>query len=60
MVVVWKVELAEMFNDVALKLVPVAEVNVKLAKKALVDVTDVPVAVVKPKAPDRVPPVRSK
>ena len=42
------------------KLVEVAEVATKLEKKALVEVTDVPVAVVKPKAPERVPPVRSK
>ena len=54
------VELAEIFNDVALKFVPVAEVNVKLEKKALVDVTLVPVAVVKPKAPESVPPDNSR
>ena len=35
-------------------------VAAKLVKKALVLVTDVPVAVVKPKAPDSVPPVKSK
>ena len=35
-------------------------VAAKLVKNALVEVTDVPVAVVKPKAPDSVPPVKSK
>ncbi len=35
-------------------------VTAKLVKKLLVEVTDVPVAVVKPKAPESVPPVRSK
>ena len=48
--VVRKVELAEMFKVVA----------ARLEKKPLVLVTDVPVAVVNPKAPDNVPPVRSK
>lgn len=47
------------------KLVEVAEadtksVDAKLIKKPLVEVTLVPVAVVKPKAPESVPPVRSK
>ena len=35
-------------------------VPAKLAKKPLVDVTLVPVAVEKPKAPDNVPPLKSK
>ena len=35
-------------------------VAAKLVKKPLVLVTDVPVAVVKPKAPDRVPPVSNR
>ena len=35
-------------------------VAAKVPKKPLVEVTDVPVAVVKPKAPDKVPPVKSK
>ena len=35
-------------------------VAAKLVKKPLVEVTDVPVAVVKPKAPDSVPPVKSR
>jgi len=45
---------------VMFKLVPVAEVMTKLEKKALVEVTDVPVAVVKPRAPDSVPPVSKR
>ena len=35
-------------------------VAAKVPKKPLVEVTDVPVAVVKPKAPDKVPPVSNK
>ncbi len=50
MVDVRSVELAEIFNVVP----------AKLAKKPLVEVTDVPVAVVKPRAPDSVPPVSNK
>ena len=42
------------------KLVEVAEVAARLEKKAFVEVTEVPVAVVKPKAPDNVPPVSNK
>ena len=50
MLEVRKVELAEMFKLVA----------ARLEKKALVLVTLVPVAVVKPKAPDNVPPVSNR
>lgn len=49
-VVVLNVELAEMFRLVA----------AKVSKKPFVLVTDVPVAVVKPKAPDNVPPVSKR
>jgi len=35
-------------------------VPAKFVKKPLVEVTDVPVAVVKPKAPDKVPPVNNR
>ena len=44
------------------EVIPVTEtfVPAKLVKKPLVDVTEVPVAVVKPNAPDNVPPVSSK
>ena len=35
-------------------------VAAKVSKKALVDVTEVPVAVVNPNAPERVPPVRRR
>ena len=49
-VVVLNVELAEIFNEVAARLV----------KKPLVEVTEVPVAVVKPKAPESVPPDNSR
>lgn len=45
---------------VATMLVDVKSVAPRLPKKPLVEVTDVPVAVVKPNGPDRVPPVRSK
>ncbi len=41
-------------------LVPVALEKARAVNEALVEVTLVPVAVVKPNAPDRVPPVRSK
>lgn len=40
--------------------VAVKFVAAKFVKKALVDVTDVPVAVVNPNAPESVPPVKSK
>ena len=40
--------------------VPVAEVKVKLVVLILVEVTLVPVAVVKPNAPDKVPPTRGR
>ena len=49
-VVVLNVELAEIFKLVA----------VKFSKKPFVLVTDVPVAVVNPNAPDNVPPVNNK
>jgi len=55
-----KVVLAKLVMPVMFRLVPVAEVTTKLLKKALVEVTDVPVAVVKPSAPDKVPPVSNK
>ena len=42
------------------KLVEVTDVAAMLEKKAFVEVTEVPVAVVKPKAPDNVPPVSNK
>lgn len=42
------------------RLVPVALVNVRVVKLAFVEVTDVPVAVVNPKAPERVPPVSKR
>lgn len=47
---VLNVELAEMFKLVA----------AKVSKKPFVLVTEVPVAEVKPNAPDRVPPVSNK
>jgi len=41
-------------------LVPVALVKARVVKKPFVDVTDVPVAVVNPNAPDSVPPVSKR
>lgn len=41
-------------------LVPVALAKAREVNDALVEVTDVPVAVVKPNAPDSVPPVKSR
>ena len=54
------VVLPRLVTPVIFKFVPVAEEIAKLEKNALVEVTDVPVAVVKPKAPDKVPPVRRR
>ena len=44
--------------DVTFAITPL--VPARFVKKPLVDVTEVPVAVVKPKAPDKVPPLKSK
>lgn len=46
--------------EVAIKLVRFKLVAAKVSKKPFVLVTDVPVAVVNPNAPESVPPVRSK
>ena len=48
------------FKLVEVTLLVLTFVAAKLVKKPLVEVTDVPVAVVKPKAPDKVPPVSNK
>ena len=54
------VVLPKLVTPVIFKFVLVTEPAARLVKKPLVEVTLVPVAVVKPKAPDSVPPVRSK
>ena len=51
---------AKLVTPVIFKFVPVAEVKFRLEKKAFVEVTDVPVAVVNPKAPDSIPPVSKR
>ena len=54
------VVLPKLVTPVTFKFVLVTDEKARLVKKALVEVMDVPVAVVKPKAPDSVPPVSKR